>query len=195
MFKFLFVNSISLFVLFASTSLEAAPISFDLRYSGGSNSSAQGIGSVTFDKTNLPNPGTARTGVPRTNESLLTVLDFDLTITGAESGNGTFGLSDFEGFLWEANLPLDLNSDLIGQLNLESDFDFAFSPVSGSGAPISVFFLTIETNENGIGNGDILTLVSMAPVPIPSAAWLFGTGLIGLYLNQKKKLSYNHSVS
>ncbi len=47
MFNFLFINCISLFVLIASTSLEATPISFDLRYSGIGSSSAQGNGSVT----------------------------------------------------------------------------------------------------------------------------------------------------
>jgi hypothetical protein len=140
-------------------------------------------------------PSEARPLLP--NESLLTVLDFNLTITGAKAGNGTFGLSDFSGFLWEVNLPLDLNSDLIGQLNSESDFDFAYGPVIGSGAPVSISYLTIRTNEDDIftGSDDILTLVSMAPIPIPSVAWLFGTGLIGLYLNQKKKLTCNHSVS
>ncbi len=200
MFNFLFINSISLFVLIASTSLEATPISFDLRYSGASNNTAQGIGSVTFDKTSLPNPGTALTSIedrpPHLNESLLTVLDFNLTITGAKVGNGTFGLSDFDLFRWEANIPLDLNSELIGQLNNFDDFDFAFSPVKGSGAPISVFFLSIATNEDDENvNADILTLTSMTPVPIPSAAWLFGTGLMGLYLSQKKKHISNHSVS
>ncbi len=169
MFKFLFINNILVFILIASASLKADPISFDLHYSGGGNNSAQGIGSVTFDKTNLPNPGTARTEEPRTNESLLTVIDFNLIITGAKSGNGTFGLSDFEGFLWEANIPLDLNSDLIEQLNSEGDFDFAFSPVTGSGAPVSVFFLAITTNED-IERSESLSLVSMSPVPIPSVS-------------------------
>ena len=107
----------------------------------------------------------------------------NLTITGAKVGNGTFGLSDFDFFRWEVDLPfpLDLDSELLGQLNSEYDFDFAFSPVSGSGAPISISALTIGTNEDDLGNTDILIFDSMTPVPIPSVAWLFGTGLIGLY--------------
>ncbi|NOY71772.1 MAG: hypothetical protein GXP14_05250 [Gammaproteobacteria bacterium] len=190
MFNFLFINSISLFLLIASTSLEAIPISFELRYSDLGGSSAQGNGSVTFDRTTLPNPGLALTE-PRPDASLLTVLDFNLTITGARVGNGTFGLNDFTGFRWEIDLPLplDLNSDLIGQLNSEEDFDFAFSPVSGSGAPISIFFSEIRTNEDDgpNSNGDILTLVSMTPVPAPGLLALVGLGLVGVAASRRLK--------
>jgi hypothetical protein len=38
----------------------------------------------------------------------------------------------------------------------------------------------ILANATGAGTSVILTNINVAPVPIPAAVWLFGTGLLGL---------------
>lgn len=123
------------------------------------------------------------------------VIDFTITISGAESGNGTFALSDFDFFMWTSNAtpewPLDLSRELVGQTTTGgpwgSDFSnealtgefniFAnlelnpFAPNSAGGA------FRIATNG---GQGDELVLTSFRPVPIPAAFWLFAPALLGL---------------
>jgi len=120
------------------------------------------------------------------------VTDFTITISDAESGNGTFGLSEFDFFMWNTSVteawPLDLSREVFGQNTtggawgsdhssdaLTGDFNLfaiesSLAPTSDGGA------FRIATNA---GYGDRLNLTSFRPVPIPAAFWLFGSTMLG----------------
>ena len=161
-------TAITLFVLvFASASLQAGPITFDLEYSGTSfGNSAVGTGSITFDDANLPNPG-----VGILLSGTLTVLDFSITISGTAAGNGAFGLSDYVNFIWVTNPAVDLGAELISQGGL-TNFSILNNVGTHPDVPRSVAGLAIGANS---GNGESLLLISMAPaaaVPTPSTLLL-----------------------
>ncbi len=129
------------------------------------------------------------------------VTDFALTVSGARSGNGSFQLSDFAGFVWSSRGSLDLSRELIGQTTTGgpwgSDFgaealagDFNLIPVEDSTAPFAygAFILITDSGEDNLGAGDRLNLVSFRPVPVPAAIWLFGSALVGvLGLGRKRR--------
>lgn len=119
------------------------------------------------------------------------IADFTLSVSGASSGNGTFGLTDFDAFLWSTKTPgesLDLSQELIGQTTTGgpwgSDFgldsntgDFNLIAALASGAPFTTGSFIMATDE---GNGEQMNLISFRPVPIPAAFWMFGSALLGL---------------
>ncbi|OAI20111.1 hypothetical protein A1359_03625 [Methylomonas lenta] len=123
------------------------------------------------------------------------VVDFSVTITGASSGNGTFGLTDFDFFIWStkttAEWPLDLAHELVNQATTGGPWSSNHS-IDASGGEFNLFANLLlnpaAPNSNGAafqiatngGNGDILNLTSFRPVPIPAAFWLFGSALLGL---------------
>lgn len=155
--------------------------SFYLDWSGalwGNDAQAHGI--LTINNDSFPNPSNY-TWLFQGAE----VADFTLTISGAASGNGSFGSSDFDGFAWNTVSELDLSRELIGQETgyggWGSTFDgltgdFNLFAVQNSGAPFAGGSFLLVANE---GFGNIMNLVSFRPVPVPAAFWLFGSALLG----------------
>ena len=94
--------------------------------------------------------------------------DFEITIAGAASGNGTFTEADFSGVVyWDLNAVFDFSMELFGQktpfepfgTTLDGgDFNIIGSSVS---APTGTLFFQFTTDG---GNGEVLTQFSMAPV-------------------------------
>ncbi len=98
-------------ILMMQASSFATPIAFDLAWSGASfGNSASATGSITSDDSLLLNPGN--------NDFSNTpgyVIDFSITAMNASSGNGTWGLADFDEIIWQTYHVLDLTHELIGQ--------------------------------------------------------------------------------
>ena len=165
---------------------------FSLLYSGGAfGNSATATGLITIDDQLTPNP---------TNDPTFlylgagqAVVDLSLVVSGASSGNGVFGLSDFDAVIWDtAGASLDWSSQLIGQATANGGWGTAYDGTVGnfgllanaaSSAPSSISYFEITTNN---GNGDALDLVSILPLPAPSMAWLFAGSALGL-LTQRRR--------
>ena len=170
-----------------------ATTTFDITWSGaafGDNATATGY--ITVNST-LPAITPDYSGnmvfLPSPDVTALSI-----TIAGASSGNGTFGLSDFQSITFWSPATLDLTKQLVGQplphgctygepfaIDCEgpgSAGDFNLFSDFGSGAPEGENYFTLVTSG---GDGDPLEVTSIAPVPEP-AAWatmLLGLGMIG----------------
>jgi hypothetical protein len=127
---------------------------------------SRGTGTITIDTSKISNPGTTFQAISPF------VTAFSLTITGATSGNGTFGFSDFDGgtsvhggFIISTATTIDYTKDLAPQV---TDFNI-FTNHTDVNAPTGSGTQRITT-DNGIE--DPLSLTSFAPaaVPEPSTA-------------------------
>jgi hypothetical protein len=181
--------------LAVTTAAGATPVpattTFDVTWSGAAfGGAATATGYITVDST-LP----AITPDYSGNDVFLPSPDvtaLSITITGASSGNGTFGLSDFSDITFWSPAPLDLTKQLIGQ-DLGNGCTYGALGPCGSGlsgdfnvfntnpaAPEGFFFFTLETDG---GSGDLLAVTSIAPAGVPEpAAWtvmLLGLGMVG----------------
>jgi hypothetical protein len=92
---------------------------------------------------------------------------------------GIIGFSSFPPYIatngYGNTLALSGNSDFIVGLSTDggSTWYADSGAIPGSANTVSLSFNTAET-------GAFVVDVQLAPVPVPAAAWLFGTGLIGL---------------
>lgn len=203
-------------VLLTATASRAAPITFDLTYSGSSyGNNAVATGWITFDDTGLPNPGYYADGkIPDW------VTGLSLTVSGASSGNGTFGTADFAVLFWDTgyignatpalkspgllffqmpkNATLDLSRELIGQTasasspawgpTADDGGGFLLFAKSGASAPTGTGdgFFSLTT---GNGTGDALLLTSMRPsaIPEPSTyAAIIGAAVLGIAVLRRR---------
>ncbi|MFK8069041.1 MAG: hypothetical protein AB8D52_12420 [Gammaproteobacteria bacterium] len=90
-----------------------------------------------------------------------------------------------------------VGSYLLGFGNRPSASPTAPAPTPTTGGDISVITTDTNTGNNGgavlgggSGNGDLPTNPpSSAPVPLPAAAWLFGSALMGLFASGKRNKS------
>jgi len=162
--------------------VQAAPITFDLLWDGTPfSNSASAFGSITLDQTTLPTPGFSFNPL-----STFGVTDLSVTVSNASSGNGTFGITDFNSLIWDASAPLDFGMELVGQVGFD---DFNLFNFSVSSAPNGTLPFEFSTNAGG---GDRMRLISMSAatpeteVPVPATVALFGLGLLGLGLRRRR---------
>lgn len=160
----------------------AASRTMNINWSGVSfGNTASATGHITFDDTQFGNWSA--------------VTDFGVNITGASSGNGSFGRSDFSSMYFWSPSPLDFTKELVGQaLTNGSNFGNTGGGIGGdfnifaglAGAPTGTWYFTLTTNG---GSGDRMLVTSMSPsaVPVPAAVWLFGTGIASLLGMTKRK--------
>ena len=174
--------------IFDPPSVSADIETLNIQWSGAlyGNSAIAG-GFISFDTTLLPQIGTSGfVGLPDTS-----ITDLGITISGAASGNGSFGLADFYGVSFASPSPLDLSTQLIGQqLSTGVTFgalvgdgsagDFNLFGLSAS-APIGTGNFTLTTNQ---GAGDILSVTSITTVPLP-ASWLLMAAGLPLLLSRR----------
>src|SRR5262245_39405661 len=101
---------------------QGTPTTFELTYSGASFlNGAVATGSITFDGAILPNPGT----LLNVSAAALGISAYSITVSGASSGNGTFGLANVNvnNWVWSATTLLNLNQNLVGQAGF-NDFNW-----------------------------------------------------------------------
>ena len=160
-------NRLKLIVVFVVLSticvgpLRGELLTFRLDWSGADfNNSATATAFLVLDDTVFPNPpdGINFFGA-------FGIVDFEMTVSGASAGNGTFVMADFNSVAFSSNAPLDLNMELLGQAGFGpgvtgTDFNL-FSNIN-SGGPFGTAPFVLETNE---GNGDDLLLTNFTPVP------------------------------
>ena len=166
--------------------LQARAATFLLDYSGavfGNNAEAHGT--ITFDESLLPNPADGLSFLSRGVE----VTGLSLTVSNAASGNGSFGLADYDFFTWDtAGAALDLSRELVGQATpnggwgtFHSDGAMGEFGMLANGAdpaaPSSAGWFSLLTDNGG---GDKLYLTSLRPVPEPPTLWLSGAGVFAL---------------
>jgi hypothetical protein len=172
----------SLCLLFGAVSPASAVVTvFNVAWSGASlGNSAVATGQISIDTDLLPNPGITALMSP-----IVTALS--LTVSGATSGNGTFGLADFGfGWIWDTGgATLNLATQLVGQSGWGyggiGDFNL-FASTSAAPNGFSPFIL----KTNG-GDGDQIELTSFAAaVPEPSRALLGVLGTLGLLLRRRR---------
>lgn len=209
------MKSTSLFLvslLLGSTGANATSVTYDFTYSGanlpsnyfslfgsgGLNNTAQASGSFTLSDSALLN--SSITWFPNSQ-----ITAFTMTVSGATAGNGTFTLgnlgaieayADVQNVARQISPFLNTQIQLVGQRvpgdltawgvppNLNGpagDFVISFN---GAPAPTQNDYYTLKT-----AGGQEMTLTSLAPVPLPAAAWLLLSGLGGLGLFGQRRLA------
>jgi hypothetical protein len=155
--------------LLVAGSALGAEVDFLVTWSGeahGNGASATAV--ITLEDTVLLNPGR--------NESDVNpfVVDFTMTVSGAATGNGVFGLADFDHIVLvtgpgdPGDLPLDFSRELVGQ---DTGTDTWGSQTGGNGGDFNVFSAApgVPNGEaefavcTDVGLGDCLDLTSFRP--------------------------------
>lgn len=105
-----------------------------------------------------------------------------LSVTGAASLAGELQLSWYNGFAAE----IGDSFDLFTAESFSGDFDQYTLAALGLGLEWQTEFLIDE-----FGSTDVLRLsvLGVSQVPVPAAAWLFGSALLGLSLIARKRAS------
>src|SRR4051812_15594971 len=106
---------LAVFLILALAALPASADTFNIAWSGAQfGNTATATGTIDINTALLPNPGADLNSCCSGLSSWITGLN--ITITGANSGNGTFTGSNFQGQYWDTNGgTLDLGTSLIGQ--------------------------------------------------------------------------------
>ena len=156
---------------------------FLFSWSGDSfGNTATAEGTITFAAGFPANPGSSAYTVG------VEVLNLEVTVSGASSGNGIFTTSAFDEIVFSTGgVALDLATELVGQvtdggpwgqtglLGENGDFNL-FSSGTDPAAPTGTFFFELTTNG---GLGDDMALTSFRPVPAPAALSLLGLAGLG----------------
>lgn len=168
---------------------------FDLTYSGAQfGNTAVANGSISFDATILP-AGPAK--LVNVSAATLGVVDWSLTVSGAITGNGAFGLADLQlvageenGWIWDLGGPINLMTELVGQAGF-SDFNWCGGTALSCGNPLAPGGSSTFTITTSGETGDSLFLTSMTPSAVPEpetwAMLLAGLGLVGAAVRRRKQ--------
>lgn len=170
----------SLSILFAAVPSQAATVTFTSTLNGanaGHSTTATGTALMSFDDaTNLFNISIDLIGINNTTPvdlHTLTNAHIHLGGSGVNGGGIIFGL----GFAEDWNTTATGISRVItGGL---------FPAVNTSDLLAGNTYLNIHTRDSP--SGEIRGQLVAAPVPVPAAAWLLGSGLIGLVAASRKK--------
>ena len=171
----------------------AAPVTLNFTFTSPS-SAATAVGHITFESTLLANPGSSSFSLPDP-----AVIDLQVVVSGAASGNGTFGIGDFSSIAFDTNGgTLNLAQQLVGQPTGDAPWGTTdgcalSGPLGGTGgdfnlfaagppAPIGEWWFTLVADN---GDADCMVLTSMAPAsavaPVPTLSqWGFVALVVAL---------------
>lgn len=151
------MKSLAVFFLLAvsALSVEAAPVRFNFTFANGG---ATAVGFIVLETTLIANPGFSVIALPDPS-----VVDLQVTVSGAVGGNGTFGIASFAQVFFDTGPdPLNFLAELVGQPSggfswgtTVGDFNI-FGAVPAAPVGTAPFNLT----SNG-GAGTTMALVSM----------------------------------
>ncbi len=157
---------------------------YELTYSGTPHgNSATATGFVTLDLSAFSNPSSPEVQCNIADH----ISSLTLTVSGADSGNGTFTTSNYSGpygLVYSFSQAVNFNTQLVGQPGFA---DFNFLNANGD-APVGDNELDIRVDE-GMGL-DQLAMTSMEPVPVPEPSALAlsaAGGLGGLLMYRRRK--------
>lgn len=124
------------------------------------------------------------------------VTNFSLTVTGANYGNGTYGISDYAALLFDTSGKLDYTKQLLGQNNFgpstKAQFGTFDITANDNNSPTEATPMTILTagnpqsdkfNEHMVVSS--ITAVKAVPEPSTYAMLLGGLGLIGFIARRR----------
>lgn len=201
--------SVLLVCLFLSRGADAEIRRFHLEWSGAAvpdslrayrafREDLMATGEIAIDDSVFKNPG--RNVWPRDPF----VVDFSMTVSGADCCNGTFQLSDFSGIGLNTTsisgrngVTLDLSRELVGQPGpgdepwgigwgpADGEFN-VFSP-DGDGVPSGLVTFTVLVGRNQGGLGNPMFLTSFRPIPEPSSIVLAAIGIGGVGLFRRRR--------
>ncbi|MGB0658869.1 MAG: VPLPA-CTERM sorting domain-containing protein [Mangrovicoccus sp.] len=166
--------------VFLTSTANAAIQTFDLAWSGDSyGNTAEATGYITFDDVIFGFPGAYST-----DDWSLNVSAFEITVSGASFGNGTYSFGDFFSIQLRFEGLLDPSQELVGQTmtgsttfglsDFQSDFN-VFSFFGNAPSASGIFEIT--------AGFDQLYLTSFAPqtniisTPLPASALLLFGGM------------------
>lgn len=194
---------LALALMTAATFASADPVRFNFTFQE-PQGAAQAVGYVVLETDLIANPGAQSYIVPSA-----AVLDLSVTVTGASSGNGTFGVSDFCEIVFDTGGgTLNFAAELVGQPTANQpwgsipdvkeatsgDFNLfsvcnaaryeegsAHTP-TGATAPNGVWYFTLGADGGGANEMQLVSMIAAAgtaPVRHPVPAANFWT-LAGL---------------
>lgn len=189
--------------LMVAVAANASPVTFDVTWTDGG--SVQATGTITFSDASI-----FTTGGTCSNQPLATcnITAMNITVSGANAGNGTFNESDFFDAFIRVGGPLNINTNMVGQtvgVNTwdesggggSNEFNFRNAPSSRAPRRSGAFIWTTDA-----GGGTPLTLTYMiaqaapAPAAVPTLSeWpqlLLALMVIGVawHFHQTRESSY-----
>lgn len=183
--------------LLAGPAAFGSTLTFDFTFAD-TDTGATAIGQLTIDSGTL---ATLLSSSTDADYPMSALESLSITVSGAATGNGTFGLSDFEDFdWWSAGASFDFSQNLVGQPTTETspfnpwgtqdgnsgDFNF-FNATGSPTAPDGVFFFYLAT-DGGPGDGLGLTSLQEVAAPEPGALGLVALGgLLMLVVSRRRR--------
>jgi hypothetical protein len=145
-------------LLAAATATQLDAADFNLTWSGASfGNSATATGVITIDVPNAPAQPNIGGSIPSW------VTGFTMTVSGASSGNGTYGLADLTSIIFgSSGITVDYSSELVGQGAglFSTTGDFNIFTAFNSGKPTGTSPNVIRSGGNM--SGDYLRLTSFS---------------------------------
>ena len=186
--------AISATFLLNSTMAQAAVETFNFTFSGAQfSNTAIANGFITFDTDNFVSNGFG--GYSLNGQ----YTDLGVTVSGSNSGNGSFTNNDISLYIFSSPIALDFSRELVGQGSEGTGFGPSF--INGGDFNVFSFGGNAPKGTNNFtltaasGFGEQMLLTSFAPAsiaaPVPeadtSAMLLTGLGVLGFMARRRNK--------
>lgn len=165
----------------------AEPVRFDFTFQE-NQGPARATGYIVFETDLIANPGVNDIGLPNA-----AVLDLSVTVSGATSGNGSFGLGDFCNVVFDTQGgTLDFGRELIGQPTLGDPWGTTVPVVresNGVSQGTSGDFNLFDCSMSGRGGERYPQNRGVPASTTPNGVWYFTLGADGGSANEMRLIS------